>query len=63
MRWMIPEPIIQSEVNQKERNKERVLTHIYGIQTDGTDERICRAAVETQTQGTDLTQWGEERAG
>ena len=29
-------------------------THIYGIQKDGTDEPICRAAMETQTQKTDL---------
>ena len=31
MRWMNLEPIIQSEVSQKEKNKYRVLTHIYGI--------------------------------
>ena len=36
--------------------------HIYGIQKDGTDEIICRAATETQTQKTDLqTQWGGGR--
>ena len=28
--------------------------HIYGIQKDGTDEIICRAAMEIQTQRTDL---------
>ena len=31
MRWMNPEPVIQSEVNQKEKDKYRILTHIYGI--------------------------------
>ena len=31
MRWMKPEPIIQSEVNQKEKYQYRILTHIYGI--------------------------------
>ena len=31
MRWMNPEPIIQSEVSQKEKNKYRILTHIHGI--------------------------------
>ena len=41
------EPIIQSEVSQKEKNKYRIVTYIYGIQKDGTDEPICRAAVET----------------
>ena len=29
MRWMNPEPIIQSEVSQKEKDKYRILTHIY----------------------------------
>ena len=29
MRWMRPEPIIQSEVNQKEKNKYHILTHVY----------------------------------
>ena len=32
MRWMDLESIIQSEVSQKEKNKHRILTHIYGIQ-------------------------------
>ena len=31
MRWMNLEPIIQSEVSQKEKHKYRILTHIYGI--------------------------------
>ena len=31
MRWMNPEPIIQSEVSQKEKDKYCVLMHIYGI--------------------------------
>ena len=31
MRWMDLESIIQSEVSQKEKNKYRMLTHIYGI--------------------------------
>ena len=31
MSWMNLEPIIQSEVNQKEKEKYRILTHIYGI--------------------------------
>ena len=31
MRWMNLEPIIQSEVNQKEKNKCCILMHIYGI--------------------------------
>ena len=31
MKWMNPEPIIQSEVSQKEKDKYRILMHIYGI--------------------------------
>ena len=31
MRWMSLEPIIQSEVNQKEKEKYHILTHIYRI--------------------------------
>ena len=31
VRWMDLESVIQSKVNQKEKNKYRVLTHIYGI--------------------------------
>ena len=31
VRWMDLETIIQSEVSQKEKNKYRMLTHIYGI--------------------------------
>ena len=37
------EPIIQSEVSQKEKNKYHILTHIYGIQGNGTEEFIYRA--------------------
>ena len=31
MRWMNLEPITQSEVNQKEKDKYCILTHIYEI--------------------------------
>ena len=31
MRWMNPEPIIQSEVCQKEKDKYRILTYIHRI--------------------------------
>ena len=31
MRWMNLEPIIQSEVSQKDKDKYRILIHIYGI--------------------------------
>ena len=31
VRWMDLESVIQGEVSQKEKNKHRMLTHIYGI--------------------------------
>ena len=31
MRWMKLEPIIQSEVSQKDKDHYNILTHIYGI--------------------------------
>ena len=31
IRWMNLEPIKQSEVSQKEKNKYCILTHMYGI--------------------------------
>ena len=31
LKWMKLEPIIQSEVSQKEKHQYSVLTHIYGI--------------------------------
>ena len=48
MRWVNLEPIIQSEVNQKEKNK-YILTHICGISKDDADEPICREEKEMQT--------------
>ena len=47
MRWMKLEPIIQSEVNQKEKNQYSILMHIYGIQKDGNDDPICETVKET----------------
>ena len=43
------EPIIQSEVSQKEKDKFHILKHIYGIYQNGTEEFIHRVTVEKQT--------------
>ena len=43
------EPIVQSEVSQKEKYKYHILTPIYGIQKDGTEEFIFRGAMKKQT--------------
>ena len=54
------DPIIQSEVSQKEKREEKrkkhcILMHIYGIQKDGTDEPIQRTDLQIQ--------WEKERVG
>ena len=62
MRWMNLEPIIQSEVSQKEKDKYCILTHIYGIQKNGTEEFIYREAMEKQTENRIMDMGrGEER--
>ena len=64
MRWMKLEPIIQSEVSQKEKHQYSILKHIYGIQKDGNDDRICETAKETQMYRTDFwTLWEKVRVG
>ena len=40
MRWMKLEPIIQSELSQKEKHQYSILMHIYGIQKDGNDNPV-----------------------
>ena len=42
MRWMNLEPITQSEVSQKERDKYCILMHIYRIWKNGSEEFIYR---------------------
>ena len=44
MRWMKLEPIIQSEVSQKEKHQNSILMHIYGIQKDGNNNPVCETA-------------------
>ena len=49
MRWMNLEPIIQSEISQKEKDKYCILTYIYRILKNFIEEFIYRAAMEKQT--------------
>ena len=42
------EPIIQSEVSQKEKHQYSILIHIYGIQEDGNDDPVCKTGKKTQ---------------
>ena len=48
MRWMKLEPIIQSEVSQKEKLPYSILRHIYRIKKDGNNDPICKTAKETR---------------
>ena len=64
MRWMKLEPIIQSEVSQKEKHQYNILTHIYEIYKDGNNDPICERAKETQMYRTAFwTLWERERVG
>ena len=42
------EPIIQSEVSQKEKHQYSIQMHIYGILKDGNENPVCETAKETQ---------------
>ena len=59
--WMDLESVMQSEVSKKEKNKYCILTHICRIQKNGTDEPICRAGREMQTQRMDT--WTQQGRG
>ena len=64
MRWMKLEPIIQTEVSQKDKDQHSILTHIYGIQKDGYDNPICKTEKESQMYRTDFwTLWEKARVG
>ena len=54
MGWMKLEPIIQSEVSQKDKHQYSILTHIYGILKVGNDNPICKTEKETQVYRTDF---------
>ena len=64
MRWMKLEPIIQSEVSQKQKHQYSILTHIYAIWKDGNNDPVCKTAKETQMYRTVVwTLWDRERVG
>ena len=60
--WMDLETVIQSEVNQKEKNKYHILMHIRGIQKNCIDDLICKAEVETSCRG-QISGYQGEKAG
>ena len=50
VRWLDLESVIQSEGSQKEENKYRMLTHIYGIKIkNGSEELRGKTGIKTQT--------------
>ena len=64
MRWMKQEPIIQSEVSQKEKHQYSILMHIYRIEKDGNNNPVCETAKETQMYRTVFwTLWERARVG
>ena len=63
MRWMKLEPIIQSEVSQKEKHQYSILIYIYGIQNDGNNDSIWEIAKETDEKNRLLDSVGEGEGG
>ena len=63
MRWMNLEPIIQSEVSQKEKDKYCILMHIYGIWKESNNDLICKAAKETDVKNRLWTMWEKGNSG
>ena len=61
---MDPETVVQSEVSQREKNKDRTSTHRSGVEINGRDDLTSKTDTETQTQRTNM--WmprGETGAG
>ena len=64
MRKMKLDPIIQSELSQKEKHHYSILTHIYGIYKDSNDNPVSETAKETQMYRTVFwTLWERARVG
>ena len=57
MRWMNLEPIIHSEVSQKDKYHILTHTYIYGIQKNGAEELIYSGETDIEDRLTDM--WKE----
>ena len=58
MRWMNLDPVIKSEVSQKEKNKYCITMHIHRVWKNGADEPISRAAIDAER-----TDWVQAKVG
>ena len=63
MRRINLDPITQSEVSQKEKDKKCISAHIYEIQKNGTDNLTRRTAKETDIKNRLLNTVREEKGG
>ena len=63
MRWIKLEPVIQSEVSQKEKYQCSILMHIYGIQKDGNDDPVCETERDADVKNRILDSVGEGKGG
>ena len=63
MRWMKLEPIIQSEVSQKDKDHYSILTYIYGIYKYGNNNPIFKTERDTDVQNGLLDSVGEGEGG
>ena len=63
MRWMNLEPIIQSEVSQKEKHQYSILTHIYGIRKMVTINLYARQQKRQMYRTVFWTLWEKTRVG
>ena len=56
--------LVKEKTGQKDKDQYSILTHIYGILKDGTDNTIYRTEKETQMYRTDFwTLWEKARVG
>ena len=60
MRWIKLEPMIQSEVSQKDKDQFSILTHIYGILKNGSNNPMCKTEKGTHMYRTDFWILGEK---
>ena len=63
MRWINLEPIIQSEVSQKEKDKYHILIHIYKESRKMVLKNLFIGQQWRNRQRIELWTWGERRRG